>query len=92
MDDNALSMHSVAAEGEAAYREQAHRDGRRFLSVLLLAEQELRAHKHGPTLTALVGELQQLAAETDGANLVMEENDDAALRFDAVVAAWKESR
>jgi hypothetical protein len=64
----------------------------RFASLVALAEEKLRAEDAGATLAAIVEELRALAAESDEVNEAMCEHDDLALRFDSVVAAWKELR
>lgn len=64
----------------------------RFRSLVELADEKLRAEEIDPTLGAIVGEIQRLAAETDEANALMEADQSLALRFDSVVSAWKELR
>ena len=62
MDDNSLSMTSIAAEGE-----EAHFDWivNRFRSLVTICEEKLAHGETGTTLKVLVEEVQRLAAETD---------------------------
>lgn len=62
----------------------------RFTSLVALAEQKLLAGERGSDVAAIVGELREMAATSDEANDAMCESDDLAIRFDSVVAAWKE--
>jgi hypothetical protein len=88
VDDNSLSG-SVEIEDEAARFDWT---ANRFRSLVGLCEEKLRHGETGVTLKVLVDEARRLAAETDAANYAMEEDEELALRFDAVVDAWKELR
>lgn len=66
-------------------------EGNRFVSLLGLLEEKLRDGRPAFELRALLEDVQDLAANSDGANARMEESDGLALKFDAVVAAAKEA-
>ena len=62
----------------------------RFSSLVALAEERLRESDFGSDLDAFVGELRRLAAESDEVAESMCQDDSLAMRFDNVVAAWKD--
>lgn len=61
----------------------------RFVSLIELCEKEIRDENYGSTLKTLIGELRRLAADSHAVNVLMEDSEWLAIRFDNLVEAWK---